>query len=85
METDKQYPVYTFEAKGDRINGKYLVAANNLEAAKKFVQNINKTVSFIEIDIESGIEFKNLRYICPYWYNGVSAICIINALYYKHG
>lgn len=85
METYKQYPVYAFEAKDDTINGKYLVAANNLEAAKKFVQNINKTVSSIKIDIESGIEFKNLRYICPYWDNGVSAICIINALHYKHG
>lgn len=85
METYKQYPVYAFEAKDDTINGKYLVAANNLEAAKKFVQNINKTVSSIKIDIESSIEFKNLRYICPYWDNGVSAICIINALHYKHG
>ena len=84
METYKQYQVYAFEAKDDTINGKYLVAANNLEAAKKFVQNINKTVSSIKIDIESGIEFKNLRYICPYWDNGVSAICIINALHYKH-
>lgn len=82
MKTGKQYPVYTFEAKDDAINGKYFVAADNLEAAKVYVNNINHTVSPIEIDINSGIEFKNLKYICPDYNNKYDAICIINALRY---
>ena len=83
METDKEYPVYTFEAIDDAINGKYFVAADNLEAAKIYVNKVNKNVSQVILNIESGTEFKNLKYICPYWNNGVSAICIINALYCK--
>lgn len=83
METGKEYPVYAFEAKDDRINGKYLVAADNLEAAKIYINKVNNTVSQTIINIESGTEFENLKYICPYWNNKVNAICIINALYYK--
>ena len=84
MKTGKEYPIYTFEAKDDTINGKYLVAADNLEAAKIYVNKVNHTISSIIINIESGTEFKNLKYICPYWDSGVSAICIINALHNKH-
>lgn len=84
METGKEYSIYAFEAKDDRINGKYLVAADNLEAAKIFVNKINDTISQITINIESGTEFKNLKYICPYWDSGVKARCIINALHYIH-
>ena len=82
METGKEYPVYTFEAKDDRIDGKYFVAADNLEAAKVYVNKINNTVSPIEIDINSGIEFKTLKYLCPDYNNGYDAICVINALKY---
>ena len=83
METGKEYPVYAFEAKDDRINGKYLVAADNLEAAKIYINKVNNTVSQTIINIESGTEFENLKYIYPYQNNKVDAICIINALYYK--
>ena len=83
METGKEYPVYAFEAKDDRINGKYLVAADNLEAAKIYINKVNNTVSQTIINIESGTEFENLKYICPYWNNKVDATCIINALYYR--
>lgn len=83
METGKEYPVYAFEAKDDRINGKYLVAADNLEAAKIYVNKVHYTISQIIINIESGTEFENLKYICPYWNNGINAICIINALHCK--
>ena len=82
METDKQYSVYTFEAKDIAINGKYFVAADNLEAAKIYVNKVNNNVSQTIINIDSGTEFKNLKYICPYWHNKVDAICIINALHY---
>ena len=84
METDKQYPVYTFEAIDDAINGKYFVAADNLEAAKTYINKVNNNVSQVILNIESGTEFKNLKYTCPYWNNKVDAICIINALYYKY-
>ena len=65
METDKQYPVYAFEAKDNAVNGKYFVAADNLEAAKAYVNEINNNVSPVEIDINSGIEVKSLKYF-PY-------------------
>ena len=84
MEKDKQYPVYTFEAKDSTINGKYFVAANDENCAKRYVFKINHTVSPIEIDIESCTEFKNLKYICPFYNNGINAICIINALNHHH-
>lgn len=83
METGKKYPVFSFSAK-DYSVGRYLVAADNLEAAKKYVYNINMTVSPIEIDINSGIEFKTLNYVCPDHNNGYDAICIINALPYVY-
>lgn len=83
METGKEYPVFSFSAK-DYIVGRYLVAADNLEAAKKYVYNINHTVSPIEIDINSGIEFKPLKYICPDYNNRYDAVCIINALPYTY-
>ena len=83
METDKQYPVYTFEAKDKTINGKYFVAANNENSAKEYINEINHTVSPIEIDIESCTEFKNLKYMCPFYNNGIDAICVINALNYR--
>lgn len=82
MEANKQYTIYAFEAKDNTIRGKYLVAADDLEAAKKYVYNINHTVSPVEIDINSGIEFKNLKYICPDYNSGIDAICVINALNY---
>lgn len=84
METGKQYPVYTFEAKDKTINGKCFVAANDENSAKKYINEFNNTVLTIKLDIESCTEFKNLKYICPYWSNGVNATCIINALHYKH-
>lgn len=83
METGKEYPVFSFSAK-DYSVGRYLVAADNLEAAKKYVYNINHTVSPIEIDINSGIEFKPLKYICPDYNNRYDAVCIINALPYTY-
>lgn len=82
METGKQYPVYAFEAKSNAVNGKYFVAADNLEAAKAYVNEINNNVSPVEININSCIEFKNLKYICPDYNNRYDAICIINALKY---
>lgn len=82
MKTGKQYSIYAFEAKDNTINGKYFVAADNIEAAKAYVNKINHTVSPIEIDINSGIEFKNLKYICPDYNNRYDAICVINALKY---
>lgn len=84
METNKQYPIYTFEAKDSTINGKYFVAANDENSAKEYVNKINHTVSPIKLNIETCTEFKNLKYICPYWNNGIDAICIINALNYLH-
>lgn len=84
METNKQYPIYTFEAKDSTINGKYFVAANDENFAKEYVNKINHTVSPIKLNIETCTEFKNLKYICPYWNNGLNAICIINALPYKY-
>ena len=63
METDKEYPVYTFEAKDQTINGRYFVAANDENSAKKYVNEINHNVSPIKIDIRSCTEFKNLKYI----------------------
>ena len=84
METYKQYSVYAFESISDTIEGKYFVAADNLEAAKIYANEINNTISQIIINVESGIEFKNLKYICPHCNNKVSAICIINGFYYKH-
>ena len=83
METGKQYPIYTFEAKDDIINGKYLVAADDADCAKRYVFKINHTVSPIQINMESCTEFKNLKYICPYWNNGTNAICVMNALHCK--
>lgn len=83
MEKGKQYPVYTFEAKDDTIDGKYFVAANDENCAKEYVFNINHTVSLIKIDVESCTEFKNLKYIYPYSNNGINAICIINALHHN--
>ena len=83
METGKKYPVFSFSAK-DYSVGRYLVASDNLEAAKVYVNKINHTVSPIEIDIESGTEFKNLKYICPDYNNRYDAICIINALSYVY-
>ena len=83
MEIGKEYPVFSFSAK-DYSVGRYLVAADNLEAAKKYVYNINHTVSPIEIDINSGIEFKPLKYICPDYNNRYDAVCIINALPYTY-
>lgn len=82
MKAGKQYSVYTFEAKDNAINGKYFVAANDENSAKEFVNEINHTVSPIEIDIDSCTEFKNLKYICPFYNSGINAICIINALKY---
>lgn len=82
METDKQYLVYAFEAKDNAVNGKYFVAADNLEAAKAYVNEINNNVSPVEIDINSGIEVKSLKYICPNYNNRYNAICVINALKY---
>lgn len=84
METNKQYSIYTFEAKDSTINGKYFVAANDENSAKEYVNKINHTVSPIKLNIETCTEFKNLKYICPYWNNGIDAICIINALNYLH-
>lgn len=84
METDKQYPIYTFTAKNNIIDGRYFVAANDKNSAKEYINKINSTVPFIELDVESCTEFKNLKYNCPYWNNGINAICIINALYYKY-
>lgn len=84
MKTGKQYPVYAFEAKDNAINGKYFVAADNLEAAKAYVNEVNNHVSPVEIDINSGIEFKPLKYICPDYNNRYNAICVINALNYRH-
>lgn len=83
METDKQYTVYAFEAKDNTINGKYLVAADDADCAKEYVNKINHTVSPIEIDIESCTEFKNLKYICPFYNSEINAICVINALNYS--
>lgn len=82
METDKQYPIYTFEAKDSTINGKYFVAANDENSAKEYVNEINNTVSPIEIDVESCTEFTNLKYNCPFYNDGIDAICVINALKY---
>lgn len=82
MKTGKQYSVYAFEAKDNAVNGKYFVAADNLEAAKAYVNEINNNVSPVEIDINSGIEFKILKYLCPDYNNEYDAICIINALNY---
>ena len=82
METDKEYPVYTFEAKDQTINGRYFVAANDENSAKKYVNEINHNVSPIKIDIRSCTEFKNLKYICPFYNNVIDAICIINSLNY---
>ena len=84
METCGLYPVYTFTAKDDTINGRYLVAANDEHCAKRYVFKINHTVSPIEIDIESCTEFKNLKYICPDYNDEYDAICIINALPYVY-
>lgn len=84
METNKQYSIYTFEAKDSTINGKYFVAANDENSTKEYVNKINHTVSPIKLNIETCTEFKNLKYICPYWNNGIDAICIINALNYLH-
>ena len=83
METGKEYPVFSFSAKDYNV-GRYLVAADNIEAAKKYVYNINHTVSPIKIDVDSGIEFKNLKYICTDCTNKCDAICIINALPYVY-
>ena len=82
METDKQYQVYTFDAKDNTIHGKYFVAANDKNSAKKYVNEINHTVSPIEIDVESCTEFTNLKYNCPFYNDGIDAICVINALNY---
>lgn len=79
-----QYPVYTFTAKDNTIGGKYFVAANDENSAKEYINTINHTISPIEIDIESCTEFKNLKYICPFYNNGIDAICVINALNYCH-
>lgn len=84
MERDKQYPIYAFEAKDDAINGKYFVAADNENCAKDYVFKINHTISPIEIDVKSCTEFKNLKYICPDYNNGINAICVINALPYVY-
>jgi len=82
MKTGKQYSVYAFEAKDNAVNGKYFVAADNLEAAKAYVNEINNNVSPVKIDINSGIEVKPLKYICPNYNNRYNAICVINALKY---
>lgn len=82
METCGLYPVYTFTAKDKTINGRYFVAADDENCAKKYIDEINHNVSPIEIDIESCTEFKNLKYICPFYNNGINAICVINALKY---
>ena len=82
METAGLYTVYTFTAKDNTINGRYFVAANDENCAKEYVNEINNTVSPIEIDIESCTEFKNLKYMCPFYNNGINAICVINALNY---
>ena len=82
MNAYEQYPVYTFTAKDSTINGRYFVAANDESCAKEYINKINNTVSPIEIDIESCTEFKNLKYICPFYNSGINAICIINALNY---
>lgn len=84
MDAYGQYPVYTFTAKDDTINGRYFVAANDESCAKEYVNKINHTVSPIKIDIESCTEFKNLKYICPFYNSGIDAICIINALPYVY-
>ena len=83
METAGLYTVYTFTAKDDTINGRYFVAANDESCAKEYVNEINHTISSTEIDVESCTEFKNLKYMCPFYNNGINAICVINALYYK--
>lgn len=80
----RQYPVYTFTAKDNTINGRYFVAANDENCAKEYVNKINHTVSPIEIDVESCTEFTNLKYICHFWNSGIDAICIINALPYTY-
>ena len=82
MEMCGQYPVYTFTAKDKTINGKCFVAANDENSAKEYVNEINNTVSSIEINVESCTEFKNLKYICPFYNSGIDAICVINALNY---
>lgn len=82
METCGLYPVYTFTAKDDTINGRYFVAADDENCAKEYVFKINHTISPIEIDVKSCTEFKNLKYICPFYNNGINAICVINALNY---
>lgn len=83
METGKAYPVFSFSIKCNSI-GRYLVAANDLEAAKKYVHNIHNSVSPIKIDIGSGIELKTLKYICPDYMDKYDAICVVNALSYKY-
>lgn len=82
MKAGKQYSIYAFEAKDDAINGKYFVAADNLEAAKAYISEINHNVSPIEININSGTECKNLKYICPNFNSKNNAVCVINALKY---
>ena len=82
MEMCKQYPVYTFDAKDNTIRGKYFVAANDENSAKEYVKEINHTVSPIEINVESCTEFTNLKYNCPFYNDGIDAICVINALNY---
>ncbi len=82
MDAYGQYSVYTFTAKDNTIGGRYFVAANDENSAKEYVNKINNTVSCIEIDIKSCTEFKNLKYICPFYNSGINAICVINALNY---
>lgn len=82
MNAYEQYPVYTFTVKDNTINGRYFVAANDENSAKEYINKINNTVPFIELDVESCTEFKNLKYICPFYNGGLNAICIINALNY---
>ena len=77
-----QYPIYIFTAKDSTINGRYFVEANDENSAKEYVNKVNNTVSPVEIDVESCTEFKNLKYICPFYNSGIDAICVINALNY---
>ena len=85
MKWYRRYQVYTFEASERKRNGKILIAAVSIEAAKLKVAeiNISNLLSYC-IDMHTCRIFTNLFYKCSYAIHKqkISAIVIMNGIYH---
>ena len=85
MKWYRHYQVYTFETSERNRDGKILIAAVSIEAAKLKVAEINRNglLSYC-IDMHTCNIFTNLFYKCSYAIHKrkISAIVIINGIYH---